>query len=55
MSGVCPLMCAVAESVDVTTIFDLYGPQVEPFSGDKESAVKKAIAQVGPHMQARHV
>lgn len=32
--------------MDVTTVFDLYGSNVEPFENGKQDAVKKAIVQV---------
>lgn len=36
-------------TVDVTTLFNLYGPSVEPWSADKDSAVKAAIVQAAGH------
>lgn len=52
------IVCLIAAQVccqpggstaDVTTLFNLYGPSVEPWSADKEAAVKAAIVQAAGH------
>lgn len=37
------------DAVEVTTLFNLYGPRVEPWTDDKQNAVKAAIVQAAGH------
>ena len=46
------LLCVVSpgtHAVAVTTLFDLYGPHVEPWNESKHTAVKAAIVQAAGH------